>query len=148
MSFFKLCLQRLASLHDVCRANKELSLHWRHNGHDSVSNHQPHDCLLNRLFRRRSKKYQSSTSLAFVRGIHRRPVNSPHKWPVMRKMFPFDDVIMMREIAPVISRDELWSKVVNDEFGLSKRILGGGVYIHTNLWRSCSNCKNIMLLRR
>ena len=31
-------------------------LHWRHNGRDSVSNHQPHDCLLNRLFRRRSKK--------------------------------------------------------------------------------------------
>ena len=31
-------------------------LHWRHNGHDSVSNHQPHDCLLNRLCRRRSKK--------------------------------------------------------------------------------------------
>ena len=29
---------------------------WRHNGHDNVSNHQPHDCLLNRLFRRRSKK--------------------------------------------------------------------------------------------
>ena len=32
------------------------SLQWRHNGHDSISNHQPHDCLLNRLFRRRSKK--------------------------------------------------------------------------------------------
>ena len=32
------------------------SLHWRHNGRDSVSNHQPYDCLLNRLFRRRSKK--------------------------------------------------------------------------------------------
>ena len=31
-------------------------LRWRHNGHDSVSNHQPHHCLLNRLFRRRSKK--------------------------------------------------------------------------------------------
>ena len=31
-------------------------LRWRHNGHDSVSNRQPHDCLLNRLFRRRSKK--------------------------------------------------------------------------------------------
>ena len=31
-------------------------LQWRHNGHDSVSNHQPYDCLLNRLFRRRSKK--------------------------------------------------------------------------------------------
>ena len=37
---------------------------------------------------------QSSASLAFVRGIHRGPVNSPHKWPVTRKMFPFDDVIM------------------------------------------------------
>ena len=32
------------------------TLLWRHNEHDSVSNHQPHDCLLNRLFRRRSKK--------------------------------------------------------------------------------------------
>ena len=32
------------------------SLRWRHNGRDGVSNHQPHDCLLNRLFRRRSKK--------------------------------------------------------------------------------------------
>ena len=40
------------------------------------------------------RKLQSSASLAFVRGIHRRPVNSPHKWPVTRKMFPFDDVIM------------------------------------------------------
>ena len=39
-------------------------------------------------------KHQSSASLAFVRGIHRRPVNSPHKWPITRKMFPFDDVIM------------------------------------------------------
>ena len=32
------------------------SLRWRHNGRDSVSNHQPHDCLFNRLFRRRSKE--------------------------------------------------------------------------------------------
>ena len=40
------------------------------------------------------RKHQSSASLAFVRGIHRGPMNSPHKWPVTRKMFPFDDVIM------------------------------------------------------
>ena len=40
------------------------------------------------------RKHQSSASLAFVRGIHRRPVNSSHKGPVTRKMFPFDDVIM------------------------------------------------------
>ena len=41
------------------------------------------------------RKHQSSASLAFVRGIHREPVNSPHKWPVTRKMFPFNDVIML-----------------------------------------------------
>ena len=40
------------------------------------------------------RKHQSSASLAFVRGINRWPVNSPHKGPVTRKMFPFDDVIM------------------------------------------------------
>ena len=61
------------------------ALRWRHNGCDSVSNHQPHDCLLNRLFRRRSKK----TSRLRVTGLC-----APHKWPVTRKMFPFDDVIM------------------------------------------------------
>ena len=41
------------------------------------------------------RKHQSSASLAFVRGIHRSPVNSPLKWPVTRKIFPFDDVIMV-----------------------------------------------------
>ena len=40
------------------------------------------------------RKHQSSASLAFVRGFHRRPVKSPRKGPVTRKMFPFDDVIM------------------------------------------------------
>ena len=39
-------------------------------------------------------KHQSSASLDFVRGIHRGPVHSPHKWPVTRKIFPFHDVIM------------------------------------------------------
>ena len=41
------------------------------------------------------RKHQSSTSLAFVWGIQRGPVNSPHKGPVTQKMFPFDDVIML-----------------------------------------------------
>ena len=40
------------------------------------------------------RKYQSSVSLTFVRGIHRWPINSLHKGPVTRKMFPFYDVIM------------------------------------------------------
>ena len=41
------------------------------------------------------RKHQSSASLAFVRGIHRSPVNSPHKRPVTRKMFLFDDVTVL-----------------------------------------------------
>ena len=41
------------------------------------------------------RRHQSSASLAFVWGIHRGLVNSPHKWPVTRKMFPFDDVIIL-----------------------------------------------------
>ena len=40
------------------------------------------------------RKHQSSASLAFVRGIHRWLLDSPHKGPVTRKIFPFDDVIM------------------------------------------------------
>ena len=80
------------------------SLRWRHNEHDGVSNHQPHDCLLNHFFSGANqrkhqsadqRKHQSSASLAFVRGIHRWPVNSPHKGPVTWKTFPFDDVIMV-----------------------------------------------------
>ena len=43
------------------------------------------------------RKHQRSASLAFVWGIHRGPVNSPHKWPVTRKMFPFNAVIMLWE---------------------------------------------------
>ena len=41
-------------------------------------------------------KHQSPASLAFVRGIHRWPANSPHKGTVTRNMFPFDDVIMQK----------------------------------------------------
>ena len=50
--------------------------------------------------------HQSSESLTFLRGIHRWPVNSPHKWPVTRKMLPFDDVIMYENSTAV--RSLLW----------------------------------------
>ena len=43
------------------------------------------------------RKHQSSASLAFVWEIHRGPVNFPHKWPVTRKLLPFDDVIMQTD---------------------------------------------------
>ena len=71
-----------------------VTLQWRHNDHDGVSNHQPHGCLLNRLFRRRSKKTTKLRVTGLCVGNSPGPVNSPHKWPVTRKMFPFDDVIM------------------------------------------------------
>ena len=53
------------------------------------------------------RKHQSSASLAFVQGILRGPVNSPHKWPVTRKMYPFDDVIMVHNTSK--TKGERWS---------------------------------------
>ena len=62
------------------------SLQWCDNEHDGISNHQPLDCLLNHLFRHRSKETSKlSMSLAFVWGIHH--------WPVTWKMFPFHDIM-------------------------------------------------------
>ena len=62
---------------------------------DCVSNHHPHDCLLKRLFMRRSKKTSKLRVTGLCAGIHRSPVNSLHKGPVTRKIFPFDEVIMI-----------------------------------------------------
>ena len=71
-----------------------IQLHWRHNDHDSVSNHQPHGCLINHLFRSRSKKTSKLRVIGLCVGNSPGPVNSPHKGSVTRKIFPFDDVIM------------------------------------------------------
>ena len=49
------------------------------------------------------RKHQSSASLAFVWGSHRGPVNSPHKLPVTRKMFPFDDVLVSHSLVRFFS---------------------------------------------
>ena len=62
------------------------------------------------------RKHESSVSLAFVRGIHRWPVNSPHKGPVTRKKFPFDDVIMQHLALP--RQSFLWDALL----------------IHASLW--------------
>ena len=50
------------------------------------------------------RKYQSSASLAFVRGIHRWLVNSPRKGPVTRKMIPIDDVIMDYKVVDMFNQ--------------------------------------------
>ena len=71
-----------------------LTLQWRHNGCDGVSNYH-HMVVYSAVYSGADQiKHQSFASLAFVRGIHRWPVNSPHKGPVTRKMFPFDNVIV------------------------------------------------------
>ena len=51
------------------------------------------------------RKHQSSASLAFVQGIHRWLVNSPHTWPVTWKMFPFDNVIIFSPISEFLHPD-------------------------------------------
>ena len=75
-------------------AREVFASRWRHNDHAGVSNHQPNGCLLNRLFRRRSKKTSNLRVTGLCAGNSPGPVNSPHKGPVTWKMFPFEDVIM------------------------------------------------------
>ena len=53
-----------------------------------------------------------------MRGIHRWPVNSPHKRPVTRKMFPFDDVIMYMKLS-MIPSEFLWLSVVSGVVSLT-----------------------------
>ena len=84
----------------VSKASFALTL--RHNGRDSVSNHQPHDCFLNRLFRRRSKK----TSKIRVTGLYAGNSPGTGEFPAQMasnaEMFPFDDVIIVREILDLV----------------------------------------------
>ena len=88
------------------------------------------------------RKHQSSRSLAFVRGIHRWPVNSPHKWPVARKMFPFDDVIMKAGYAsiniplaindPYFMGHSVYSAMAHKELIPHSKCPGASIW--SNLW--------------
>ena len=96
------------------------------------------------------RKHQSSTSLAFVRRIHRRPGNSPHKGPVTREMFPFDDVIMYGPLSePMMVRlpthicatRPQWVKGYNSGFLTNFHYLNFiGVYIGVKLHALCFTC--------
>ena len=65
------------------------------------------------------RKHQSSASLAFVRGIHRGPVNSPHKWPVTRKMFPFDDLFMVWGLSNLAFLNQIRLNPINQSINQS-----------------------------
>ena len=67
---------------------------WRHNACDGVSNHRVSIVYPTVCLGADQRKRQSSASLAFVWGIHRWRVDSPHKGPVTRNMFPLDNVII------------------------------------------------------
>ena len=56
-----------------------LTLQWHHNEHDGISNHQPHDCLLNRLFRHRSKKPSTLRVTGLCEGNS--PADTTDRWP-------------------------------------------------------------------
>ena len=74
--------------------HKPMSSQWRRDERNGVSNHRRLGCLLNRFFRCRSKKTSKFRVTGLCAGNHRWPLNSPHKGPVTRKMFPFHGVIM------------------------------------------------------
>ena len=90
------------------------SLQLRHNDHDGVLNHKPHGCLLNRSFGHRSTKTSKLCVTGLCAGNSPGPVNSPHKWPVTRKMFPFDDVIMLAPVSIWIPSFQVWDSHYND----------------------------------
>ena len=120
-----------------------LTLQWRNNERNGVSNHWHLDCLLNCLLMGRYKKHQSSVSLACARVIHRWPVNSPYKGPVTRKRFSFDDVIMsvlthrtkrMHFICTVWLANRLY------------QVYSTGRYYHTGLaWYGFLSCPSLEL---
>ena len=70
---------------------------WRRNEHDDVSNHQPHDCLLNRLFGPRSKKTAKLRVTGLCEGNSPVTEGFPAQGPVTQKLFPSHDVIMRND---------------------------------------------------
>ena len=81
------------------------SLQWRHNERYGVSNHQHHDCLLNRLFKAQIKEnMKASRHWPLCGEFNGDRWIPPHKRPVTRKMFPFDDVIIFPVLTMAVLR--------------------------------------------
>ena len=126
-------------------------LQWRHNYHDGVLNHQPHGCLLKRFFRHRSKKTSKLRVTGLCVGNSPGPVNSPHKGPVTRKMFPFDDVIMLDvhwQLVSVFVNSTIitvWNKVLYITCNISQKAnirLGADIYSAVDNIHQIGNIKN------
>ena len=89
------------------------------------------------------RKHESSASPVFVRGMHRSPMNSPHKRPVTRKMFPFDDVIMeFPSQRPVTRSFDVFIDLRLNKL-LSKQRWGWQFETQSrSLWRQCHRVSN------
>ena len=119
----------------------EYSLQWRHNERDCISNHQPHYFCPTVYSGAGLRKHQSSASLAFVRGIHRWPVNPPHEGPVLRKIFHLMTSLCFITLRRLSSYTEIglirWYSPVFPStcclLGPSVRLLGGSKQ-HLGFW--------------
>ena len=78
---------------------KSNSLRWRHNDHAGVSNHQPHGCLLNRLFRRKSKKTSKPRVTGLCAGNSSGTVEFPAQRPVTRSFDVFFDLRLNKRLS-------------------------------------------------
>ena len=92
-----MCFQTCATVNAINNKPHLITkaLQWRHNEPYGVSNHHVSTVCSTVFSAAHQRKHRSSASLAFVRGIHRSPVDPPRKGSVSRKMFPFYDVIMV-----------------------------------------------------
>ena len=89
------------------------------------------------------RTHQSPASLAFVRGIHRWPVNSPHKGPVTRKMFSFDDVIMLPgyhvRLDKLLNKQSygIWNETLQDSCDVTSLAIG---FLLSEVWHAIHLC--------
>ena len=120
------------------------SLPWRHNGCDGVSNHQPHDCLLNRLFGRRSKK----TSKLRVTGLcagnspvagefsHKMPNNAERVsiWWRHHDLHSPHNCTIFLAYADIIHRRDPWEITGTRSQQRSRIIRSPGTISHPHQW--------------
>ena len=135
------CFPPMLNKSSSWRDPMEHSALWRHNERDGVSKHRRHAWLFNRFLRRRSKKTSKLRVTGLCRGIHQWSVDSPHKGPVTRKMFSFDDVIMYT-VCSWYMPSKLDSVIVNDVFYDSVKTHRGLVTSYAVNWVNIafSNC--------
>ena len=111
------------------------STQWRHNKHYVIWNQQCIDCS-----GADQREYQSFASLALVRGSRRWPVDSPHKGPVTRKMFPFDDVIILFYSWGLCSEGIRPTCILNTHL-MKSRLFILSVFVVQSFWKyQCTHC--------